>query len=1059
MTVISDRGGVSSSSSSSRNRPLAAGDLGTALAGERLDHFELIEYVGGGGMGAVFRARDTLLNREVALKVLSRDQGADDDTRRRFQNEAQSAARLDHENIARVYFVGEDQGLNYIAFEFILGVNVRDLVMKKGPLSLAEAISYTLQVAEALAHASSRDVVHRDIKPSNIIIAEGGRAKLVDMGLARLHQVRSADEDLTASGVTLGTFDYISPEQARDPRSADVRSDIYSLGCTFYYMLTAQPPFPDGTVLQKLLQHQGDEAPDPRTLRPDLPEAVSTIVGKMLAKEPRKRYQDPSEVVAELLLLANEAGLRARTAGGDVWIQRDVDRRTTWERHLPWLIPTAALVCVFAVLEIFSRVTADPSTSEPPPLPQRVAASLPSAAAAKSTGAAGAGLQLALDVTRNGGAPATQGTIVPDEIASLPRAIGWIPVPAAIPDVSPRNVFEQTTPLGGAASQAGAVGRNGNVAREKSGANNQSTSELSGQQILNPQSLNHVSQNGQPFNPLATYPPSSGNPEIGPSPVGQFPNDGTVEELPFDTIEPSRTESAAIRLKPDILPPVNPTAASAETGGVLAPREFSGNVTDAQAGRTESSVAGTAKPPVAIPMNGSSSPTTSSAAATSADSAPVVVVIDASGERRRSFSSLEAACSAAKNNDVIELQYNGRREAKPITLTNQTLTIRGDARFRPVVVFRPTKFGSPGFATSMITVAGGRLNVVNVALELDIPRDATAESLSLIETRQADEVRLERCWLTIRNAADKGQAYFQGVSFFNIKAAPGANSMMQDKSAPPVVPDSLELKDCVARGQAVFVRSAEQQPFSLHWENGLLATTEQFLLAGGGSMSPPNGARIVIDLRHVTVLAHGGVCKLAGTVDAPYLLAAEVKCVDSILLGGGLLGGHGAAVIEQTGNNRNGNSLQQQFSWTGDHNFCQGFAPFWRIVDLNRAAEPEQISFSKGEVSIAATSAIWSDPPASDRSVDTLTLREFALADSKPDEPMRFEASDGKPAGLDAARMPSPPPERLPADDRASTSAADSRAAPAETQLRSEPTGEASGPDRNFDTTVPRSED
>src|SRR6185437_6116735 len=147
-------------------------ELGKLLAGERLNHFELREYVGGGGMGAVFRALDTMLNREVALKVLSRDQGADEETRRRCQNEAQSAARLDHENIARVFYVGEDKGLNYIVFEFIAGVNLREFVEKRGPLPLAETISYTLQIADALAHASSRDVVHRDIKPSNVIITD-----------------------------------------------------------------------------------------------------------------------------------------------------------------------------------------------------------------------------------------------------------------------------------------------------------------------------------------------------------------------------------------------------------------------------------------------------------------------------------------------------------------------------------------------------------------------------------------------------------------------------------------------------------------------------------------------------------------------------------------------------------------------------------------------------------------------------------------------------------------------------------------------------------------------
>ena len=122
-----------------------------------------------------------------------------------------------------------------------------------------------------------------------MLVTPDGQAKLVDMGLARLHQVESSSDDLTASGVTLGTFDYISPEQARDPRIADVRSDIYSLGCTLFYMLTGQPPFPEGTVLQKLLQHNDEDPPDVRQLRPDLPPGVAALVARMLAKRPSQR--------------------------------------------------------------------------------------------------------------------------------------------------------------------------------------------------------------------------------------------------------------------------------------------------------------------------------------------------------------------------------------------------------------------------------------------------------------------------------------------------------------------------------------------------------------------------------------------------------------------------------------------------------------------------------------------------------------------------------------------------------------------------------------------------
>ncbi len=208
----------------------------------------------------MFRALDTRLNRVVALKVLPPALSRDPLIVQRFKNEAQAAAQLDHENVARVFFIGEDRGLHYIAFEFINGTNVRDLISDQSRLPVCDALNFVLQIASALVHTSAQGVVHRDIKPSNIIITPFGRAKLVDLGLARKENKDEQAADLTVAGTTLGTFDYISPEQARDPRSADVRSDIYSLGCTLYHMLTGEPPYPDGTVLQKLLQHQGDEA-------------------------------------------------------------------------------------------------------------------------------------------------------------------------------------------------------------------------------------------------------------------------------------------------------------------------------------------------------------------------------------------------------------------------------------------------------------------------------------------------------------------------------------------------------------------------------------------------------------------------------------------------------------------------------------------------------------------------------------------------------------------------------------------------------------------------------
>ncbi len=270
------------------------------VPGDLVDTFLIEEAIGVGGMGAVFRALDTKLDRQVALKLLPPDQAGDTEIVPRFYQEGRSAAQLDHENIARVYSIGQDGPYHYIAFEYIEGVTVRQKVETAGALAVAEAVNITLQIAYALVHASMRGVVHRDIKPSNIIITPGGRAKLVDMGLARRFE-RGGDHGLTQSGMTLGTFDYISPEQARDPRDVDVRSDLYSLGCTLFHMLTGRPPFPGGTVLQKLIQHQEEAPADVRMLNPAVPVELAGIITRLMAKDRDRRYQTPEHLVRDLL--------------------------------------------------------------------------------------------------------------------------------------------------------------------------------------------------------------------------------------------------------------------------------------------------------------------------------------------------------------------------------------------------------------------------------------------------------------------------------------------------------------------------------------------------------------------------------------------------------------------------------------------------------------------------------------------------------------------------------------------------------------------------------------
>jgi serine/threonine-protein kinase len=312
-----------------------------------LGPYRLDQFVGGGGMGAVFRALDTTLDRTVAVKVLAGRQADDEEMLKRFRNEAQSAARLDHENIGRVHAVGSENGWHFIVFEFIEGTNLRDVVRADGPFDLARTVDVAMQVADALEHASERDVVHRDIKPSNIVITPAGRARIVDMGLARLPQV-AEDRDLTVSGMTLGTFDYISPEQARDPRAADVRSDLYSLGCTIFFMLAGRPPFADGTMVQKLLQHQQQPPPSLDDIRPDVPTRFAEIVSRLMAKDPLDRYQRPAVLVADLAAFAEEEGLHivaARSVGAPV-----VPFERPGVSPVPWLVSIAGLMLVVAAM-------------------------------------------------------------------------------------------------------------------------------------------------------------------------------------------------------------------------------------------------------------------------------------------------------------------------------------------------------------------------------------------------------------------------------------------------------------------------------------------------------------------------------------------------------------------------------------------------------------------------------------------------------------------------------------------------------------------------------------
>lgn len=316
-------------------------------AGIRLAHFEITSRLGSGGMGAVFKATDLELARDVALKILHPSSSQDTSLIARFRNEARACAQLNHDNIARVFYAGSQEGLYFIAYEFASGSTIRDLIIDRGRLSIEDTVNYAIQVTLALNHIAAAGIVHRDIKPSNIMLTNSGRVKVVDLGLAR-RDITDSIGDITVAGTTLGTFDYISPEQARDPRNADVRSDIYSLGCTMYHMLTGQPPYPEGTALQKLLDHQGKSPPDPCLLNPGIPQELAAIMKKMMSNSPDHRYSVPGLLLNDLIQMAAMLGLHSVPAEGIVWRKTGL-LQPRQSIGAVWVFVSVLLICLTAM--------------------------------------------------------------------------------------------------------------------------------------------------------------------------------------------------------------------------------------------------------------------------------------------------------------------------------------------------------------------------------------------------------------------------------------------------------------------------------------------------------------------------------------------------------------------------------------------------------------------------------------------------------------------------------------------------------------------------------------
>ncbi len=277
--------------------------------GFKVDRYVLLELIGQGGMGRVYLARDTRLNRRVALKILAPERINNPRAVARFQREARVGAQLQHENLVRVYDFGESNGRFFLVMEFIEGKTIGHLLSEQGPMPVATAVRLVRQVALGLGHAHRKGLIHRDVNPYNILVTHDGVAKLADLGLA----IDMSDSDhVTREGATVGTFDYVAPEQARHSHAADIRSDIYSLGCTLYHMLSGQVPFPSPSLPEKLFAHQAMEPTPLEQIAPGIPVGLADVVRAMMRKQPSDRYETPTQVVQALELYIDEGSAAHR---------------------------------------------------------------------------------------------------------------------------------------------------------------------------------------------------------------------------------------------------------------------------------------------------------------------------------------------------------------------------------------------------------------------------------------------------------------------------------------------------------------------------------------------------------------------------------------------------------------------------------------------------------------------------------------------------------------------------------------------------------------------------
>jgi len=893
---------------------------GSAITqGLKLGHFTILNRIRAGGMGSVFCAHDDRLDRTVALKVLPPTQARDPLAIQRFQNEAQAAAQLDHENVARVFYIGEEQGLYFIAFEFVTGANLRELIEQHGQLDLRHAVNYTLQIASALLHTSAQGIIHRDIKPSNIIITPSGRAKLVDLGLAR-KELKDGDEaDLTLAGTTLGTFDYISPEQARDPRTADIRSDIYSLGCTLYHMLTGEPPYPEGTVLQKLLQHQGDDAPDPRSRNRKVPENLSSVVRKMMAKDPRRRYQTADQLMRDLLLVAGSLGLRSVSSEGLMWISAQNQESTFWERHFAWIGTAAALLAIVVYIEFRGpRVTTGPQPSPPHTTAGTASEKTPLLA---TTGQEASSATDPLDKTPQRSQAASEQEIIPVEApqprrrdetpnADLPTEVAIGSVPASPGGSTSDAVTAPARPVASVEARRvfGPQIETGFVGLQP--------------QALDPDAVTRLAPEG---------PSSPGAPQVALAP-------------------------STVKLGPETRQPTNRTRPA--EAPLLAP----GGIPE-----------------------------------------PAISIVGLDGTPKESFTTLEAACSAATDGSIIELRFNGRRRERPLHVKKK-ITIRAGKKYHPLVEFVPMDVPAEGPQTRMIRISSGAIDLVGIDLMMTVDESLSPEHWTLFAMQRPDYVRLQGVTITIDNPRQHPTNVFE--------FQPSLTSSMPDMGAgltrPPL---EVDLTGSLVRGGGDLFVVKSLEPARLSLKDSVIALQGSLLRSGGVmGTTPPEGGAIELRIDHVTAALADNLVQFDGGYLPRKLLPLQVSMSNSIVES---ISGQPLVSIVGEGPSP---SMRSLLSWSGQKNFYNGFETFWSIASTDPSSKSELLDFGAWqkhwglamEVGPREDSVVWQRRWVG-IPLTNLAPADFALDPNASQNPAVSGATNGSDAGASLTNVARPP--------------------------------------------------